>query len=141
MAREKVSPLDFLFVCAGGDPMAFRDRATLAWLRYLSSQGVRIGGVSGGPVILARAGIMDGYHMTVHWGHAPAVAEAFPNVLLTRSIYIVDRNRLTCAGGTTRSSSGVLSFTEGRQWLDVRGTAISGGTAAVILSLPPSMVA
>ena len=43
---------------------------------------------------------MDGYHMTVHWEHAPAVAEAFPNIMLTRSIYIVDRNRLTCAGGT-----------------------------------------
>ena len=43
---------------------------------------------------------MDGYHMTVHWEHAPAVAEAYPNIMLTRSIYIVDRNRLTCAGGT-----------------------------------------
>lgn len=92
--------LDFLFVCAGGNPTAFRDKATLAWLRSLAAQGVRIGGVSGGPVILARAGIMDGYHMTVHWEHAPAVAEAFPNIMLTRSIYIVDRNRLTCAGGT-----------------------------------------
>ena len=43
---------------------------------------------------------MDGHHMTVHWEHAPAVAEAFPGIMLTRSIYIVDRNRLTCAGGT-----------------------------------------
>ena len=92
--------LDFLFVCAGGNPTAFRDRVTLQWLRTLAGRGVRIGGVSGGPVILARAGIMDGYHMTVHWEHAPAVSEAFPNVMLTRSIYIVDRNRLTCAGGT-----------------------------------------
>jgi transcriptional regulator GlxA family with amidase domain len=38
--------------------------------------------------------------MTVHWEHAPAVTEAFPNIMLTRSIYIVDRNRITCAGGT-----------------------------------------
>ena len=92
--------LDFLFVCAGGNPTAFRDKATLQWLRTLAARGLRIGGVSGGPVILARAGIMDGYHMTVHWEHAPAVAEAYPNIMLTRSIYIVDRNRLTCAGGT-----------------------------------------
>jgi transcriptional regulator GlxA family with amidase domain len=99
VTEEAAGPLDFLFVCAGGNPAAFRDRATLAWLRALAAQGVRIGGVSGGPVILAKAGIMDGYHMTVHWGHAPAVAEAFPNILLTRSIYIADRNRLTCAGG------------------------------------------
>ncbi len=28
------------------------------------------------------------------------MAEAFPNIMLTRSIYIVDRNRLSCAGGT-----------------------------------------
>jgi transcriptional regulator GlxA family with amidase domain len=97
---EEAGRLDFLFVCAGGNPTAFRDRATLAWLRSLAAQGVRIGGVSGGPVILAKAGIMDGYHMTVHWEHAPAVAEAYPNIMLTRSIYIIDRNRLTCAGGT-----------------------------------------
>jgi transcriptional regulator GlxA family with amidase domain len=98
--RDAAGPLDFLFVCAGGNPAGFRDRATLAWLRARAAQGVTIGGVSGGPVILARAGIMDGYHMTVHWEHAPAVAEAFPTIMLTRSIYIVDRNRLTCAGGT-----------------------------------------
>jgi transcriptional regulator GlxA family with amidase domain len=98
--RDAAGPLDFLFVCAGGNPAGFRDRATLAWLRARAAQGVTVGGVSGGPVILARAGIMDGYHMTVHWEHAPAVAEAFPAIMLTRSIYIVDRNRLTCAGGT-----------------------------------------
>jgi len=92
--------LDLLLVCAGGNPAAFDDRTTLQWLRRLATRGLRIGGVSGGPVILARAGIMDGHHMTVHWEHAPAVAEAYPNVMLTRSIYIVDRNRLTCAGGT-----------------------------------------
>lgn len=92
--------LDLLLVCAGGNPTAFRDKGTLQWLRALAGRGLRIGGVSGGPVILAKAGIMDGYHMTVHWEHAPAVAEAYPNIMLTRSIYIIDRNRLTCAGGT-----------------------------------------
>ena len=91
--------LDLLLVCAGGNPTAFRDRTTLQWLKTQAARGLRIGGVSGGPVILARAGIMDGYHMTVHWEHAPAVAEGFPNIMLTRSIYIVDRNRLTCSGG------------------------------------------
>ena len=48
--------LDFLFVCAGGNPTAFKDRTALQWLRALAGRGVRIGGVSGGPVILARAG-------------------------------------------------------------------------------------
>lgn len=41
------------------------------------------------------------------------------------------RSALTCADGTRRSSSGVLSFTEHRQWLDVRGLAINGGSSSI----------
>jgi transcriptional regulator GlxA family with amidase domain len=92
--------LDLMLVCAGGDPSTFNDRKTFAWLRRLAAAGTRIGGVSGGPFILAKAGIMDGIQMTIHWQHAPAVMEAHPNILLTRSLFLIDRNRLTCAGGT-----------------------------------------
>jgi transcriptional regulator GlxA family with amidase domain len=92
--------LDLLLVVAGGDPATFRDQSTFAWLRRLAVGGTRIGGVSGGPFIVARTGIMDGTQMTVHWQHAQAVREAHPNVLLARSLFTVDRNRLTCAGGT-----------------------------------------
>lgn len=37
--------------------------------------------------------------MTVHWEHAAALAEDYPDLMLSRALYIVDRNRLTCAGG------------------------------------------
>jgi len=66
----------------------------------LASRGVRIGGVSGAPYILARAGLLDGYRCTIHWEHRPAFIEAFPNLLVQHGLYVVDRNRLTCAGGT-----------------------------------------
>ena len=91
--------LDLLLVCAGGNPAQFAHRPTFAWLRRLAQRGLRIGGVSGGPFILARAGIMGGYRMTIHWEHAPAFAEEFPDLLLTRARYVIDRNRVTCAGG------------------------------------------
>jgi len=91
--------LDLLLVCAGGNPAAFNQPRTFAWLRRLAQQGVALGGVSGGPFILARAGVMGGHTMTIHWEHAPALAENFPDLLLTRSLYIIDRKRLTCAGG------------------------------------------
>jgi transcriptional regulator GlxA family with amidase domain len=97
---RNVGKLDLLLVCAGGEPAAFNDVATLAWLRRLAVSGTRVGGVSGGPFILAKAGIMDGIRMTIHWRHAPAVREAHPEILLTRSLFVIDRNRLTCAGGT-----------------------------------------
>jgi len=91
--------LDILFVCAGGDPASFEDIATFAWLRKLAKHGIRLGGISGGPFILAHAGVMNGRHMTIHWEHAPILAEAYPDLLLTRSLYIFDRDRVTCAGG------------------------------------------
>jgi transcriptional regulator GlxA family with amidase domain len=91
--------LDLLLVCAGGNPAQFAHRPTLAWLRRLAQRGLRIGGVSGGPFILARAGIMGGHRMTIHWEHAQALAEEFPDLILTRARYVIDRNRLTCAGG------------------------------------------
>lgn len=46
-----------------------------------------------------------------------------------RRLYL--RSSLTCADGTRRSSAGVLSFTEHRQWLDVRGLAINGGSSSI----------
>lgn len=92
--------LDYLFVVAGGDPTGFADAATFAWLSRQARAGVRMGGVSGGPIILALAGLMEGRRMTVHWEHAAALAEISPHLLLDRSLYVVDRDRLTCAGGT-----------------------------------------
>lgn len=92
--------LDYLFVVAGGDPGAFDDRATIAWIQRMARRGLTLGGVSGGPVILAKAGVMGGRRMTVHWEHAPALSEISPHLLIERSLYVIDRDRVTCAGGT-----------------------------------------
>jgi transcriptional regulator GlxA family with amidase domain len=90
---------DLLLVCAGGNPATFKDRATLSWLRRLAQRGVIIGGISGGPFILARAQLLAKRRCTVHWEHMPAFQEAFPDVLLTRSLFEIDRDRITCGGG------------------------------------------
>jgi transcriptional regulator GlxA family with amidase domain len=94
-ARE----LDLLLVCAGGNPSTYRDKQTFAWLRKLARQGTLIGGISGGPFILARAGLLTGRRCTVHWEHVPAFQEAFPELKLTRSLYELDSDRITCSGG------------------------------------------
>lgn len=92
--------LDLFLVIAGGDPFSVRDPRLLQWLARLSRRCPQVGGVSGGPVILARAGLMEGRRMTVHWEHAEALAELFPTLLLERRLYVIDRNRVTCGGGT-----------------------------------------
>jgi transcriptional regulator GlxA family with amidase domain len=91
---------DLVLVVAGGDPVSFHDADTFAWLRRVDRRGALIGGVSGGPAVLARAGLMAGRRMTVHWEHAGALKEFDSSLLLEPSLYVRDRNRLTCAGGT-----------------------------------------
>ena len=91
---------DLVVVVAGGDPFAFEREGALLWLRQLDRRGVTLGGVSGGPAILARAGVMGGRRMTVHWDHLDAVRDAWPSLLVERQLYVMDRDRLTCAGGT-----------------------------------------
>lgn len=97
---DRPCEVDDLFVCAGGNPTAFDDPSTMAWLRAEAARGIRIGGVSGGPEILARAGLLHGYRCTAHWEYTPAMRERFPDLLLTQSLYEVDRDRCTCSGGT-----------------------------------------
>jgi transcriptional regulator GlxA family with amidase domain len=91
--------LDTILVCAGGNPALHRNARTLSWLRKLARRGVRIGGVSGGPYILARAGLLDGYRCTIHWDHMASFQEDFPQLDIQRTLYEIDRGRLTCAGG------------------------------------------
>jgi len=91
--------LDMLLVCAGGNPALHRNARTLSWLRKLARRGVRIGGISGGPYILARAGLLDGYRCTIHWEHMAGFREEFPQLDTRRTLYEIDRDRLTCAGG------------------------------------------
>lgn len=92
--------LDRLFVFAAGDPATFRDEACFAWLRLLARKGIPIGGVSGGPYLLARAGVLEGFRATIHWDHAEAFRNDFPAIELETGLYAIDRDRMTCAGGT-----------------------------------------
>ncbi|WP_242601419.1 GlxA family transcriptional regulator [Pseudaestuariivita atlantica] len=94
-----MASLDLLLVVAGGDPFTGGDEA-FDWLRKMDRAGVRIGGVSGGSVLLARAGLMDGRRMTVHWEHGPPLAEQHPDLMIEKRLYVIDRDRVTCGGGT-----------------------------------------
>jgi transcriptional regulator GlxA family with amidase domain len=90
---------DMVFVCAGGNPALFDDKSTFAWLRRLARKGAAIGGISGGPYILAKAGLLRGARATLHWEHQPAFREAFPDVEVAPSLFEIDGNRITCSGG------------------------------------------
>ncbi len=134
--------LDTIFVCAGGNPASFAEEATLQWLRRLARRGIRIGGVSGGPFILAKAGLLAGHRCTIHWEHVPAFVETFPDLNVRLSLYEIDRDRLTCAGGVAALDMmhAMISEQHGRGLADEIGewflqTEIRLGTGAQRRSL------
>ena len=91
--------LGTVFVCAGGSPRDWHYPAVLACLRQLAREGVRIGGISGGPYLLAAAGLLAERDFTIHWEHAPALMESFPTLTPRQARFVIDGNRITCGGG------------------------------------------
>lgn len=88
------------FVCAGVDAERFQDAATLNWLRQYARHGSPMGAVCTGALILARAGLLDGYRCTIHWENIEGFVEEFPDLSITATLFEIDRDRYTCSGGT-----------------------------------------
>jgi len=91
--------LHTLFVCAGGEPNGWDRPEIHATLRRMARLGVRIGGISGGPYLMAAAGLLADRAFTLHWEYAGATVETFPEARLSRARYVADGDRLTCGGG------------------------------------------
>lgn len=89
-----------LLVVAGFDPLAHMTPALNHWLRRLDSEGVTLGGIDTGSVVLAEAGVLDGYRLTLHWEALEAFKESYPQLQVTQELFEIDRQRITCAGGT-----------------------------------------
>ena len=74
--------------------------SVIAHLRRRHRQGEAIGGVSGGPHLLARAGLLDEVRCTVHWEYRAAFAAASARAAMSDAPFEIDRGRYTCGGGT-----------------------------------------
>lgn len=99
-ALDTPERLDRIVVCTGGAAHRFDDAKTFAWLRRQARRGVSLGAVADGSFLLARAGLLDGYECAIHWLSHPSFRESFPAVRLSASLYALDRDRFTSAGGT-----------------------------------------
>ncbi|MCB2093419.1 MAG: GlxA family transcriptional regulator [Rhodobacteraceae bacterium] len=100
MGLEEINRDDMLFVCGGIDVQAATTRPVLNWLRREARRGVAIGGLCTGAYAMARAGLLDGRRATVHWENQDSFVEEFEEVCLTKSVFVVDGNRMSTAGGT-----------------------------------------
>ncbi len=96
---------DVLWV-PGGDPDALARligdprRTYLDFLIRQSQRARYVASVCEGAMLLAAAGLLDGYEATTHWAFVPCFKERFPKVKVAADHprFCLDRNRLTGGG-------------------------------------------
>lgn len=117
-AFADIGPMPQVIVC-GGAGVGQQDHSVLiAKLRKLAFYGVTIGALDTGAWVLAEAGLIDNYRCTIHWEMQEAFAERFPDLNATQELFEIDRNRITCAGGTAAIDM-MLSFIAQRNGPDI----------------------
>jgi len=92
--------LPSVIVCSSYEPEKYQTQATLAWLRSLSRRGAHLGAIDTGCHLLASAGLLTGYRVTMHWEVIPGFVERYPDISVTDELFEIDRDRFTCAGGS-----------------------------------------
>lgn len=91
---------DTIIVCGGLDIQASTTKTVLNWLRREDRRGPVIGGLCTAAHTLAKAGLLDGKRATIHWENQDSFLEESEDIELTKSVFVVDGNRFTTAGGT-----------------------------------------
>ncbi len=92
---------DVAMICGGIDVQAATTKRVLNWLRREARRGIIMAGLCTAGYSLAKAGLLDGKRATTHWENQDSFAEEFDEVELTKSVFVVDGNRITTAGGTS----------------------------------------
>ncbi|WP_417668098.1 GlxA family transcriptional regulator [Roseibium sp.] len=69
-------------------------------LRRLNAMGRTYGALCTGAYLLARYNLLDGRRCTIHWENLRSLKEEFPAIDVSQEIFTIDRNCITCAGGT-----------------------------------------
>lgn len=77
-------------------------RGVLGYLRRAAAANVKLVGLCTGSFVLARGGLLEGHLACISWFHREEFQREFPGCkIVSNQLYVVDRNRLTCAGGTS----------------------------------------
>lgn len=92
--------IDILVVPGGGNTYEqMQDSRVLDFLRNKGKTAKYVTSVCTGSLILAEAGLLDGYKAATHWGYVD-VLRSYPSITQVDERVVVDRNRIS-GGGVT----------------------------------------
>ncbi len=80
------------------------DRRLLNWIVAMHRRGAQLLAACGGSIVLAEAGLLDGYSATTHWMYAPLFRSQYPKVDLKEERILVQAgagHSIVCAGGAS----------------------------------------
>ena len=94
-----VGPMDIFMVCGGYNIEKHCTPELVTVVRNQVGKKIPIGAMCTGTYALAAAGLLEGYRCTTHWENLPSLREKFPRLLISSSLFVIDRARYTCSGG------------------------------------------
>ena len=92
---------DTIILCGGVDIQVATTKRLLNWLRREARKGVKMVALCTASYSLAKAGLLNGKKATIHWENQDSFSEEFEEIELTKTVFVVDGNRMTTAGGTS----------------------------------------
>ncbi len=113
---EDAGRLETVFVCGGLDIENRTGNAISTWLQRQAKAGVQIGAICTGTYILADAGLLNGYRCTIHWENLTGLRTRFPGLVISQELFEVDRDRFTCAGGSSAMDMMVYLIARKHGW-------------------------
>ncbi|WP_321852697.1 GlxA family transcriptional regulator [Burkholderia diffusa] len=102
-ALDVSGPLpDVMIVCGGTRIHEMVDARTRHALIALADRRVVLGALCRGAYALMAAGLLHHYRCAVYWEDLFTLRAEFPGVRITSELFVIDRDRITCTGGTAQ---------------------------------------
>ena len=93
---------NYILVVAGTLSSELLSKPLSVYLQQAASAGVPLVGICTGSFVLARLGLMQGRKSCISWFHFEEFRTLYPTLdASSDELFIVDGDRLTCAGGTS----------------------------------------
>ena len=98
-AFGNMSPVDYWMLIEGNLPTQRNSSELLRHLKALARTPTRIAAVDTGTFAMAQAGLTHHKDVVLHWEAELTFKERFPDAITRDQLYLIDENRIHCAGG------------------------------------------